>query len=65
MRLRIPFRRLGRALVAFHRDGRGIESIEWMTTGLVICGIILFFATGLLDPLFELIFDQLDTVNPD
>ncbi len=55
--------RLGRFLRGFHREEKGIESVEWMTTGLILCGLIIYFATGLTDPLVQMLFDVLDTVN--
>lgn len=63
MRFRVPFRRFRRCLLAFQREERGIESIEWMTTGLIICALIIYFAEGLTDPLISMLFDALGTVN--
>jgi hypothetical protein len=57
-------RRLGRFLHGLHRDEDGIESVEWMTTGLILCALIIYFATGLIDPLMQMFFDALAGVNP-
>ncbi|MAD18816.1 MAG: hypothetical protein CMJ52_01145 [Planctomycetaceae bacterium] len=65
MRLLASIRRTKRLLLAFHREEKGIESLEWMMSALVLCGIIIYFAAGLTDPLVEMLFEQLDTVNPN
>ncbi len=57
--------RVKNMLRGLRRDERGIESIEFMMTGLVLCAIVIFFAQDLTDPLIEAIFDVFDTVNAD
>ncbi len=57
--------RVKNMLRGLRRDERGIESIEFMMTGLVLCAIVIFFAQDLTDPLIEAIFEVFDTVNAD
>ena len=64
MRFSRSSRRLGRFLRGLHREDGGIESVEWMMTGLILCALIIYFATGLIDPLMQLFFDALAGVNP-
>lgn len=52
-------------LRGLRRDERGIESIEFMMTGLVLCAIVIYLAQDLTDPLLEAIFEVFDTVNAD
>ncbi len=62
MQSRIPTWLL-RKIRGFHRDERGIESLEWVTSALILAAMIIAFANDLVDPLFDYLFDVLDTVN--
>ena len=55
--------RLFRKIREFHRDERGVESLEWVMSALILAGMIIAFANNLVDPLFDNLFTALDTVN--